>query len=161
MGEGGIEHVAAALESEQTVRGLLDATCRQLVDALGASACAISRVVGDLLVGLVELANGRGPLSLGHEYLISDYPLTFEVVTSGEPRAVSLLEGSPEPNEASLLQKLGYDSLLMLCLPAGGACWGLVEVYANGEEFGENQAGLAREIATHAGRVLERLEPPN
>ncbi len=154
-----LERATAALDNEQTVRGLLDTTCRVLVDALGASACTISRVVGDLLVGLVELAPGDGPLALGHEFLISDYPLTLEVVTGGDPRAVSLLESSPEPTEASLLQTLGYDSLLMLCLPANGTCWGLIELYANGDQFGESQARLAREIATHAGRLLERLEP--
>jgi GAF domain-containing protein len=159
MEDEALGRATASLDDEQTVRGLLDSTCRVLVEALGASACSISRVVGDLLIGLVELAPGESLLALGHEYLISDYPLTLEVVMGGEPRAVSLLESSPEPTEASLLQKLGYDSLLMLCLPANGTCWGLVELYANGDQFGESQAGLAREISRHAGRLLERLEP--
>ena len=35
-----------------TVQGLLAATCRELVELLDAGACAISRVLGDLLVGL-------------------------------------------------------------------------------------------------------------
>jgi GAF domain-containing protein len=155
--EGAIERAAAALEREQTVHGVLDATCRELVEALGARACAISRVVGDLLVGLVEFAHGEGPLALGHEYLISDFPLTLEVVTSCEPRAVSLLERSPDPIEAALLETLGYESLLMLCVPANGACWGLVEVYADGAEFDESKARLAKEVAAHAGRRLEQL----
>ncbi len=154
-----IEQAARTLDRPQTVHGLLDATCRALVEALGANACAISRVVGDLLIGLVEHARGEGerPLALGHEHLISDFPLTLEVVTTGEPRAVSLLERSPEPTEASLLQKLGYDSLLMLSLPEHGDCWGLVEIYADGRAFDDGQAQVAREITMRAGRRLEQL----
>jgi GAF domain-containing protein len=159
MANDAVERAAAALDRERTVRGLLETASRELVETLGARACAISRVVGDLLVALVEFSNEGDPLELGHEYLISDYPLTQEVVTRGEPRAVSLLEEAPEPNEATLLQKLGFESLLMVCLPAGGACWGLVEVYADAKRFDEGQAALAAEIAAAAGRRLDRLKP--
>jgi GAF domain-containing protein len=159
MANDAVERAAAALDRERTVRGLLETACRELVETLGARACAISRVVGDLLVALVEFSNDGDPLELGHEYLISDYPLTQEVVTRGEPRTVSLLEEAPEPNEATLLQKIGFESLLMVCLPAGGACWGLVEVYADAKRFDEGQAALAAEIAAAAGRRLDRLEP--
>jgi hypothetical protein len=89
--------------------------------------------------------------------LISDYPLTQEVVVEREPRRVSLLEAEPEANEAALLQRLGFDSLLMVCLPAAGGCWGLVEVYAQASRFDENQARLAEQVAAIAGRRLEQL----
>jgi GAF domain-containing protein len=154
-----IKRATSALDREQTVRGLLDTACRELVKTLNATACAISRVVGDLLIALAEHSRGSGPLELGHEYLISDYPLTLEVVQSHQPRAVSLLDNAPEPNEAALLEKLGFESLLMVCLCAGGDCWGLVEVYADGARFDEHQAELAEEIAAAAGRQLERLDP--
>jgi GAF domain-containing protein len=150
--------VADALGREQTVRGLLEAATRELVDVLDASACLISRVVGDLLVSLVEFSRDERRLGLGHEYLISDYPLTKEVVTHGRPRAVSLLEEEPEPNEAELLEQLGYESLLMTCLPSNGQCWGLVEVYLDQRRFDEDQAAMAREIAAITGKQLERLE---
>lgn len=146
------------MEREQTVQGLLEATCRELVGRLDARACAISRVVGDLLIGLVQFAHDRGPLAIGHEYLISDYPLTLEVVTRCEPRTVSLLDEAPEPTEAELLQKLGYDSLLMLCLLTHGECWALVEVYADETRFGEQDASLAAQIVGRAGQRLERLD---
>jgi len=153
-----VQRVAGALERQQTVRGLLEAAARELVDVLDASACLISRVVGDLLVSLVEFSRDERRLGLGHEYLISDYPLTKQVVTEGRPRAVSLLEEEPEPNEAELLEQLGYESLLMTCLPSNGQCWGLVEVYLDDRLFGEEAAVLAREIAVITGRQLERLE---
>jgi GAF domain-containing protein len=154
-----IKRATAALDEQQTVRGLLETACRELVDTLNARACAISRVVGDLLVALAEFSRGQGPLELGHEYLISDYPMTLDVVQRGEARAVSLLEDSPEPNEAALLEKLGFESLLMVCLPVGGGCWGLVEVYADGQSFDEGQAELAEQIAAATGRRLGHLDP--
>jgi GAF domain-containing protein len=154
-----IRRATAALDEQQTVRGLLETACRELVDTLNAKACAISRVVGDLLVALAEFSRGQDPLELGHEYLISDYPMTLEVVQRGQARAVSLLEDSPEPNEAALLEKLGFESLLMVCLPVGGGCWGLVEVYADGQSFDEGQAELAEQIAAAAGRRLDHLDP--
>ena len=72
MANDEVQRAAAALEREQTVRGLLETACRELVEMLDAKACAISRVVGDLLIGLAEFSQGNGPLELGHEYLISD-----------------------------------------------------------------------------------------
>jgi GAF domain-containing protein len=155
---GEFERAAEMLSRQTTVRALLAETCRELVELLDASACAISRVVGDLLVGLEEHARtAKRPLASGHEYLISDYPLTREVVEDGGPRLVSLMDKAPEPNEAALLARLGFDSLLMLCLPADGACWGLVEVYRSGDRFGEEDAALAGQIAAVAGRRLEQL----
>jgi GAF domain-containing protein len=154
-----VERATAALDRERTVRGLLDTACRELVETLNAGACAISRVVGDLLIALAEHSRGQDPLELGHEYLISDYPLTLEVVQQGEARAVSLLEDSPEPNEAALLEKIGFESLLMVCLPAAGGCWGLVEVYADGHRFDDQHAAIAEKIASATGRRLDHLDP--
>jgi GAF domain-containing protein len=153
-----VEDAIAALQRERTVRGLLETACRELTETLGASACLISRVVGDLLVSLVEFSNGERAPDIGHEYLISDYPLTQEVVAAGEPRAVSLLDDAPDPSEAELLQKLGFESLLMVCLPSKGTCWGLVEIYGeSGARFDEGQGRIAKDIAVQAGLQLEQI----
>jgi len=155
---GEFEQAAGTLARQTTVQGLLAATCRELVDLLDAGACAISRVVGDLLIGLEEYTRTpQGPLEVGHEYLISDYPLTQEVVERGQPRGVSLMDEEPEANEAALLERLRFDSLLMVCLPSAGACWGLVEVYRNGNRFDEQSAALAEQIIELAGKRLEQL----
>ncbi|HSB39971.1 MAG TPA: GAF domain-containing protein [Gaiellaceae bacterium] len=151
---------AAALEAETTIRGLLGAACRELVDLLDATACAVSRVIGDLLVGLDEHTTSGRPLAHGHEYLISDFPLTREVVETARPRWVSRLDENPEANEAALLEKLGFQSLLMVCLPTRAGCWGLVEVYSEDDRFDERHAELAARFAAHIGELLERLEPP-
>jgi hypothetical protein len=103
------------LSRQTTVLGLLAATCRELADLLDAEACSISRVVGDLLIGIEEhVRKPRPPLELAHEYLISDFPLTQEVVEASAPRYLSLLDEQPEPTEAALLGQLGFDSVLMV-----------------------------------------------
>jgi GAF domain-containing protein len=153
------DRAAGSLAAETTVRGLLSATCRELVEVLGASACAVSRVIGDLLVGLDEFTHSARPLEYGHEYLISDFPLTKQVIDSGAPQRVSREDADADPTEAELLEKLGFDSLLMVCLPAHGQCWGLVEVYAESGSFEEEQARLARRLVGLAGQRLEQLAP--
>jgi GAF domain-containing protein len=152
-----VESALDALQNENTVRGVLETACREITETLDASACLVSRVVGDLLVSLVEFSRGERAPGIGHEYLISDYPLTQDVIAQGEPRTVSLLDDEPEPTEAELLEKLGFESLLMVCMPSQGTCWGLVEVYAEGRSFDDRQAGIAKEIAHAAGRQLERV----
>jgi GAF domain-containing protein len=154
------DRAASALAAEQSIRGLLGTACRELVDLLDASACAISRVIGDLLVGLDEHTRTGRPLAHGHEYLISDFPLTREVVESGEPRWLSRHDEAPDETEAALLAKLGFDSLLMVCLPSHGGCWGLVEVYSQGGRFDDEDAQVAARFAAHTGSLLEELEPP-
>ncbi len=160
MATDSFDRSTAALQAETTIRGLLGTACREAVTLLDATACAISRVIGDLLVGLDEHTNSGRPLAHGHEYLISDFPLTREVVDSGEARWVSRLDTAADEDETALLAQLGFESLLMVCLPAGGACWGLVEVYNEHGSFDERQAELASRLAVETGAQLERLEPP-
>jgi GAF domain-containing protein len=152
------EESAARLAGETTVRGVLGTTCREVVALLDASACVISRVIGDLLVTLDAHTESGVPLPYAHEYLISDYPLTQEVVESGEPQRVSRLEAGADPTEAELLEKLGFESLLMVCLPSHDDCWGLVEVYSREGGFEEGDAELASRLARHAGDRLAALE---
>jgi GAF domain-containing protein len=149
---------AEALEAETTIRGLLATACHEAVELLGATACAISRVIGDLLVGLDEHTLTERPLAHGHEYLISDFPLTREVVQDGEPRWVSRLDPDADPQETDLLEKLGFESLLMVGLPASGGCWGLVEIYNDCGRFDPQQAKLADRLAREIGTRLDRLD---
>ena len=71
---------AERLRAEQTVPGLLGALARAYVDVVGARSCTISRVIGDLLVDLIQYQQEGEPQRLGHGYLISDYPLTRAVI---------------------------------------------------------------------------------
>jgi hypothetical protein len=112
---------------------LLTSLCRELVDELDASACAVSRVIGELLVQVTEHTIDDRTLMVGQGgYLIPDYPLTARVLDSGEPVALSLADPDPDADEAALLANLGFESLLMLRLSHAGKAWALVEVYGDG-----------------------------
>jgi hypothetical protein len=155
------ERSTAAMEAETTIRGLLGTACREGVELFEATACAISRVIGDLLVGLDEHTTSGRPLAHGHEYLISDFPLTREVVDGGQPRWLFRLDPNADEQEAMLLTKLGFESLLMVCLPANDSCWGLVELYLEHGQFDPERAELAARFAKRVGTLLERLDAPD
>jgi GAF domain-containing protein len=151
--------VEEQLRGERTVPGVLGVTARGLVDLLDAQGCTISRVIGDLLVDLIQHRRSGEPDSLGHGYLISDYPLTREVVEQGSPRTVFLGDPDTDESEAALLRTLGFDSLLMAPIQTGNDAWGLVEVYGGkGRRFEDLDVELVTTIVRQVGECLGQLE---
>jgi transcriptional regulator with GAF, ATPase, and Fis domain len=145
------------LAAEQSVPALLASTAQLLVDGLGASACTISRAIGDLLVDLVDHSAG-GPVQAAHSYLISDFPLTQAVLDKGEPRRVWVEDAAADPEEAALMRRLGFDSLLLLRLDCDAKPWGLIEVYDNRQGgFAQEQLEAAQRIVESASLELSRL----
>jgi GAF domain-containing protein len=151
---------AEQLRGASSVAELLSRTAESFVGVLDAPACTISRVIGDLLVDLVQHRRAGSAARLGHGYLISDYPLTRTVIEDREPKTVYAGDPQADAAEASLLAELGFDSLLMLPIEAQNAAWGLVEVYGNGRRFEPADVNVALELASQAGEVLERLSRP-
>ena len=142
-------------EHSRAVQGVLLELCRDLCETLGGAGCVISRVLGDLLVDLVEYVPDGRRIQLGHGYLISDFPLTREVLEQRSPRAVSLHDPNPEPNEARLLDELGFKSLLMLPLVIGDELWALVEVYGQGDRaFTDDDVVRAEPVLASAADEL-------
>ena len=139
---------------------LLSRTAESFVAVLDAPACTISRVIGDLLVDLVQHRREGSMDRLGHGYLISDYPLTRAVIEDREPKTVYAGDPDADSAETSLLGELGFDSLLMLPIEAEDAAWGLVEVYGNGRRFEAADVDVARLLAAQAGEVLGQLSRP-
>jgi GAF domain-containing protein len=159
-----VDEVAEArerLRAEKTVPGLLGVTARAYVELLDAPACTISRVIGDLLVDLMQHQKSGKPHRLGHGYLISDYPLTRAVIEERRPRTVSQDDPEPDENELKLLRELGYDALLMVAIEGGDGAWGLVEVYGEkGRCFKDEEVELAQDLAVEVGEILRQLERP-
>ena len=146
-----------ALDEAGTVPALLAATARLLVARLSATACTISRAIGDLLVDLVDYSP-EGPVQIGHGYLISDFPATREVLEQLEARAVYVDDPAADRREVELLREVGFDSLLMLPLTCDGKSWGLVEVYGRTHEgFATGDLATAQAIVDRSSVVLERL----
>jgi GAF domain-containing protein len=144
------------LAAETTVSRLLHATGVELVGLLDASRCSISRVIGDLLVELSDHLRSGEPRAL-ELFLVSDYPLTQEVIEAGEPRVVLRSDPNADPAEAELLARIGFDSLLMLPLRSRGQNWGLIEVYAD-NPFAEQEIQVAITVAERVGGFLAELE---
>ena len=139
---------------------LLGLTAQSFVGVLDAPACTISRVIGDLLVDLVQHRREGMVNRLGHGYLISDYPLTRAVIEDREPKTVYTGDPDADSAETSLLAELGFDSLLMLPIESEDAPWGLVEVYGNGRRFEATDVDVARALAAEVAEGLRRLSRP-
>jgi GAF domain-containing protein len=135
---------------------LLAATGRDLASQLDADACAISRAIGDVLIMITEHATGGQSLQMGGGYLVSDYPLTAEVLATRQARALTLDDAEVDRQEAAVLRELGFASLLLMPLELNGAPWGLVEVYREQPRpFTDDEIQLAREIVSRsASRVV-------
>jgi hypothetical protein len=145
------------LAQEQTVPALLGATAELLVEELAATACTISRAIGDLLVDLVDHSPG-GPVQAAHSYLISDFPLTQAVLDNGMPQRVWLEDAEADPSESALMRRLGFDSLLLLRLDCDAKPWGLIEVYDNrAGGFRSEHLERAQTIVESASLELSRL----
>jgi GAF domain-containing protein len=155
-----VEAAAEQLRGASTVAELISLTAESFVSVLDAPACTISRVIGDLLVDLVQHRRTGPADRLGHGYLISDYPLTRAVIENREPMTVYAQDPDADEAETSLLGELGFDSLLMLPIEAQDAAWGLVEVYGNGRRFEPADVDVARALAVQAGEVIEQLSRP-
>jgi len=147
----------ARIEAEVSVSRVLHVACRELVELLDASFASVSRVIGDLLVELsgYQRSGGDRPLEL---FLVTDYPLTQEVILNGVPRVVRRADPGADPAEAALLERLGFDSLLMLPLQSHGKSWGLVEIYADDRFFDEDEIASAQAIVERVAELLAVLE---
>ena len=157
MSTAEIERSLEKIAAETSVSRLLQATCVAYVELLDASRCSVSRIIGDLLVELSDhLRSGEQPVL--ELFLVSDYPLTQEVIEAGEPRVVVRSDPNADPAEAELLARLGFDSLLMLPLRSRGLNWGLIEVYADERRFTEAEIELAITVAERVGTLLADLE---
>lgn len=146
------------IREETAVSQLLGVACRELAAQTAAERVSISRAIGDLLVELAhhERTGREVPLEL---YLVSDYPLTQEVLERGEPRSAA--RGDPEADEAetALLERLGYEALLMLPLRTGWRTWGLLELYAgSGVDFHDDAQERARPIVAALEERLQAVE---
>ena len=126
----------------------LDQLARRLVAELDADACVVSRVLGDVLIMVTQFATVGTILNLGQGFLVSDYPLTAEVLRSGEPARLTLGDPAVDAAEAELLRELGYSALLMVPLRVAGEQWGLAEAYRKDTRaFGDADCATATRLA--------------
>ena len=63
----------------------LSQLAQELVACTAADACVLSRVLGDVLIIVTRDRRDDAMLDLGQGFLVSDYPLTAEVLRTGGP----------------------------------------------------------------------------
>jgi hypothetical protein len=148
-----------ALARAESVPQLLSIAAKTAADLVSGEACAISRIVGDVLVEVVEHSPSGQSLTLGQGFLVSDYPATREVIESRVPAVVCTADEDADPAEAALLRELGFEALLLALLEARGAPWALVEVYGGaGRRFEaadtERLQGLLASVAARLDELL-------
>jgi diguanylate cyclase (GGDEF)-like protein len=149
---------AHAIEAEETIVGVCERLCKALVFVVGATACSASRVVGDYIVDATEHALREVWLGDEAAYRIADFPLTAEVLRTGEPRSISFIDGDVDPSEAFILRDLGMNALLMLPIRVSGQQWGLIELYEmRMRRFGTDDVAVAQFLVTQAERRLESV----
>ncbi len=147
-----------AIESEDTADGVCARLCKALVFVVGATGCSASRVVGDYVVDISNHALRQVWLGDEAAYRISDFPLTAEVLGSGEPRTVSFVDGDVDPAEAFILRDLGMNALLMLPIRVSGRAWGLIELYEmRFRRFGDDDVAVSKFLVAQAERRLEAV----
>jgi diguanylate cyclase (GGDEF)-like protein len=149
---------AKAIEAEEDVASVCERLCKSLVFVVGATACSASRVVGDYIVDATEHALREVWLGDEAAYRIADFPLTAEVLRTGEPRSVSFVDGDVDPSEAFILRDLGMNALLMLPIRVSGRAWGLIELYEMRlRRFGADDVAVAQFLVAQAERRLEHV----
>ena len=147
-----------AIEAEESIAGVCDRLCKALVFVVGATACSASRVVGDYVVDAHGHALREVWLGDDAAYRIADFPLTAEVLRTGEPRSVSFTDGDVGPAEAFILRDLGMNAMLMLPVRVSGRAWGLVELYEMRlRRFGDDEIAVAQFLVSQAQRKLESV----
>jgi hypothetical protein len=80
------------------LRDVLSNIADDLVVRLDADACAISRVIGDVLILVMERIPDGGSLQMGQGYLVPDFPQTAEVLQTRQPRAERTLRQRRGPH---------------------------------------------------------------
>ena len=148
------ETLAAASELEPVFAVL----CRELTSSLSATAAQVSLLDGGLLFDVAVYALRDVDLGGSAAYLVSDFPLTRDVLDRREPRAMSFVDDRIDRAEAFVLRELNMNSLLMLPLLVGDAVWGLVEVYdVRMRRFEDEDIAVAAQVTALAGRRLGEL----
>ena len=133
----------------RNLRDVLSTMADSLIERVDADACAISRVIGDVLILVAERVPDGTTLLHGQGYLVPDYPQTAEVLATRTPRTLTLADPDLDPAEASVLRNHGFASLVMAPFLLQGEVWGLVEAYRHDiQPFTEADVRTVVEIST-------------
>jgi diguanylate cyclase (GGDEF)-like protein len=149
---------ASAIWKENTSDEVLHRLGMSLTFVVGATGAQLSRVNGNRLFDAAQHALRHVDLGDETAYLIDDFPVTRDVLTSGKSRALSFLDDGLDPAEAFVLRELKMNSCLMLPLQVHEEAWGLVELYdMRLRRFASDEIAVAEFLVSQAGHRIESL----
>ena len=154
----GAMDAAVAIWAEESLDGVLERLGKAIAFVVGATATNISRVEGLRLVDTTKHALRDVDLGEDFAYLITDYPVTQEVLDTETIRSVSFLDDEVDSGEAFVLRELQMNAVMLVPLVVRGSSWGLVEIYdMRLRRFTTEDEALARFLVGQAGRRIEAL----
>lgn len=152
----------AAISAPLDVAEIARATAHELIAITGLAACAISRwdeQNEEIFLWAEVYPDGGGtPKNLFEPIDLNNYPVTLDILRTGKVVQVQVNDPDADPAEREYLRKV--DSLSVLLVPLRGRhnVLGIMEMYADHEEyvFTESDIALVQVIASHAGLAIER-----
>jgi hypothetical protein len=131
----------------------------QLVEAIGAGGCTLSRwdKQADTIITWHE--HRRDDLIIyvrGTPYALNDFPLTRHVLEQRCPVVVQANDPAADPAETAHMRRVQTASLLMVPLVHGNQAIGLAELdYAYPRNFTETEVQLCQALAEHAAVAIQ------
>ena len=130
-----------------------------VADMLHADKVVLSSLDG--LDGLLYTVSDRGWAATGESFRIADYPLTHWVMERQEIAQVLRDDPGADPSERSVLDRLGYRSVLVLPVSSREIPIGLLEVYASQDRaWTRTEIRRARMICNQLGPIIAGLQAP-
>jgi diguanylate cyclase (GGDEF)-like protein len=149
---------SAAIWAEESVDGVLERLSKSVAFVVGGTAAIISKVEGPRLADVIRHSMRDVDLGEDTAYLISDFPVTKEVLEKISVRSISFLDDDLDRAEAFVLRELRMNCALLLPLVVHGRSWGLVEVYdMRLRRFSREDEAVAWFIVGQAGLRIESL----
>lgn len=91
-------------------------------------------------------------------YMLADYPVTQNVLKTGNAVEIHLSDPNADPAERRVLERMGQASMLMLPVRVGGRTIGVLELgHHTHRRWTSHDIAHGRGLATHLGQALLRI----
>jgi len=155
---------ATVVSSMLELESVLQAIAQQLVKAIGANGCTLSRwnKVADTVSTWIEYRcpGYERTDSIGTSYSLPAYPATRQVLQSGRPLTVHSHDPNADAAESALMRRLGVSSLLMLPIVMGQEVLGLIELDdgTRVRDFTPDEIRLCQALANQAAVAITNAQ---
>lgn len=152
----------AAISAPLDVAEIARAAAREIIAITGLAACAISRwdeQNEELFLWAEEYPDGGSTSKELFEPIdLNEYPASLNILRTGNVLQVQVNDPAADPAERQYLRKVNSLSVLLVPLRGRHSVLGIMEMYADHEEyvFKESDIALVEVLASHAGLAIER-----